>query len=86
MSIENSKMSYILVWNVIIMVASKASLFVACAFLGSAALILLSKQLDNAFVEQRYYAPKIARLKALPDKVWQIGKGAYFLQTIRIKI
>ena len=76
---ENSKMSYILVWNVIIMVVSTASLFVACAFLGSTVLILLSKQLDNAFAEQRHYAPKIARLTALPGKVWQIEKGAYFL-------
>ena len=60
-----------------VMVASKASLFVALAFLGSTALILLSKQLDNAFAQQQHYTPKIARLTAIPDKVWQ-NKGTCF--------
>ena len=60
------------------MVASKASLFVALAFIGSTALILFSKQLDNAFVVQQPYAPKIARLTALPDEVGRKYKGTYF--------
>ena len=57
------------------MVASKASLFVALAFLGSTALILFSKQLDNAFVVQQHYAPKIARLTALSGEAGRIYEG-----------
>ena len=59
------------------MVASKASLFVALAFLGSTAIILFSKQLDNAFVVKQHYAPKIARLAALSDEVGRIDKGTH---------
>ena len=58
------------------MAAWKASIFVAFAFIGST--VLLSKQLDNAFVVQQHYAPKIARLTVLPDEVWQIDKGTHF--------
>ena len=75
MSIKNPKNTVILVWNLIIMVAWKASLFAVLSFLGSTALILL--QLDNAFTEQQHYAPEIARLTALPDEVWQ-NQGTYF--------
>ena len=61
------------------MVACKASLFVAFAFLVSTALILFSNQLDNAFAEQQHYAPKIARLIALPDEgIGRIDKGTHF--------
>ena len=79
MSNENPKKTVIFVCNVIIMVASKASLFVALAFLGSTAIILFSKQLDNAFVAKQHYAPKIARLTALPDEgIGRIDKGTHF--------
>ena len=77
MSNENPKNTVILVWNLIIMVACKASLFVAFAFLVSTALILFSNQLDNAFAEQQHYAPKIARLTAFSDEVCQ-NEGMYF--------
>ena len=75
MSNENPKNT---VRNLIIMVACKASLFVALAFLGSTALILFSKQLDNAFAVQQNYAPEIARLTAIPDEAGRIYKGTYF--------
>ena len=65
------------------MVAWKASLFVVLAFLGSTALILFSNQLDNAFTEQPHYAPEIARLTAIPEKVWQ-NKGTYFTDYAKV--
>ena len=60
------------------MVASKTTLFVAFAFLGSTGLILFSKQLDNGFARQRNYAPKIVRVASLYDKELRIIKGIHF--------